>query len=122
MWEDDDPASKPVCRSWSDQTWAPKSSHFYTPYEAECAHFKADPAWHFERNAFSVRLPGGAPGSRTCDAGSTPLYRAYNNGQGRSPNHRYMKDPALLDAMIAQDWTMEGEVSTRVFACIPVDS
>jgi hypothetical protein len=36
-----------------------------------------------------------------------------------APNHRYMTDPALLDAMVAQGWIMEGEAATRVFACVP---
>ena len=47
------------------------------------------------------------------------LYRAYNNFMGGAPNHRYMTDPAALDAMIAQGWIMEGEAATRVFACVP---
>ena len=37
-----------------------------------------------------------------------------------APNHRYMIDPRVLDAMIAQGWTMEGEAATRVFACVPM--
>jgi len=110
----------PVCRFWSGQSFAPKSSHFYTPYPDECAKVKQDPAWLFERNAFHVRMPEGEPGARICLAGTRPLYRAYNNGQGGAPNHRYMTDPAVLDAMIAQGWTMEGEAATRVFACLPL--
>ena len=119
VWDDADPVLTPVCRIWSDQTWAPKSSHFYTPYEEECAAVKADPAWRFERNAFTLRMPQGALGSRTCPTGSQPLYRTYNNGRTGAPNHRYMTDPALLDDMIAQGWTIEGEAQTRVFACVP---
>jgi hypothetical protein len=26
----------------------------------------------------------------------------------------------VLDAMIAQGWIMEGEATTRVFACVPL--
>jgi hypothetical protein len=37
-----------------------------------------------------------------------------------APNHRYTTDPALLDQLIAQGWSMEGEAQTRVFACVPV--
>jgi uncharacterized delta-60 repeat protein len=109
----------PVCRFWSDQSFAPKSSHFYTPYANECAKVKRDPTWRFERDAFHVRMPGGALGVRTCPAGTQPLYRAYNGGMSGAPNHRYMTDPALLDAMVAQGWIMEGEAATRVFACVP---
>ena len=62
----------------------------------------------------------GTPGARTCPAGTQPLYRAYNDSQGRAPNHRYMTDPVFLDRMIAQRWVMEGDTRTRVFACVPL--
>jgi hypothetical protein len=120
VWDDEDSSLAPMCRFWSDQTWAPKSSHFYTPYGTECATVKNQPEWHFERNAFKVRLPEGLLGARTCPAGSQPLYRAYNNSMTGAPNHRYMTDALLLDQMVAQGWTMEGETQTRVFACVPV--
>jgi hypothetical protein len=109
----------PVCRFWSDQTFTPKSSHFYTPYGAECDTVKAGAEWRFERNAFELQLPVGAAGSMTCPSGTMPLYRAFNNMNTGAPNHRYTNDPAVLDAMIAQGWTMEGEAATRVFACLP---
>jgi uncharacterized delta-60 repeat protein len=109
----------PVCRFWSGQSFAPKSSHFYTPYVDECAKVKLDPVWSFEGIAFFTRMPEGALGARTCPAGTQPLYRAYNDGKSGAPNHRYTTDPAVLDAMIAQGWTMEGEAATRVFACVP---
>jgi hypothetical protein len=67
-----------------------------------------------------MRLPAGIFGARTCSLDMQPLYRAYNNGIGSAPNHRYTTDPAVLDAMIAQGWTMEGEAATRVFACVPL--
>ena len=108
-----------MCRFWSDQTFAPKSSHFYTPYAVECETVKASPDWRFERNAFELRLPVGAEGARDCPPGTVRLHRAYNNMITGAPNHRYTTDPSLLDAMIAQGWTMEGEAATRVFACLP---
>ena len=120
VWDDDDPSLRPACRFWSDQSFAPKSSHFYTPYEAECSALKAGSTWRFERDAFSVRMPAGPAGSGACPVDSRPLYRAYNNGRTGAPNHRYITDPALLDEMIAQGWTMEGEATTRVFACVPI--
>jgi hypothetical protein len=109
----------PVCRFWSAQSFAPKSSHFYTPYPDECAQVKQDSRWLFERNAFYVRMPEGVAGARTCPSGTQPLYRAYNGGASGAPNHRLTTDPAELDAMIAQHWIMEGEAMTRVFACVP---
>ena len=110
----------PVCRFWSDQSFAPKSSHFYTPYANECAKVKRDPTWRFEGDAFHARMPEGSLGARTCPAGTQPLFRVYNNGMSGAPNHRYTTDPAVVDAMIAQGWTMEGEAATRVFACVPL--
>lgn len=120
VWDDVDPSLVPVCRFWSDQTWTPKSSHFYTPYVDECGKVKTDTAWRFERNAFMVKMPQGTPGARTCLSGSRPLYRAYNAGKSGAPNHRYTPHPAILDAMLAQGWIMEGEATTRVFACVPL--
>jgi hypothetical protein len=109
----------PVCRFWSAQSFSPKSSHFYTPYADECAKVMHNTVWRYERNAFYVAMPGGTPGARTCPSGTRPLYRAYNDGGGGVPNHRYTTDPVELDAMIAQGWIMEGEAATRVFACVP---
>jgi hypothetical protein len=82
---------------------------------------KAGGTWRFERNAFSMKMPEGVPGSRTCPTDSRPLYRAYNNGQGGAPNHRYTIEPSVLDEILACGCSMEGEAATRVFACVPLD-
>jgi uncharacterized delta-60 repeat protein len=108
-----------VCRFWSDQSFAPKSSHFYTPYPNECTTVRAGSIWTFERIAFYFTLPVGAEGARTCLSGTQPLYRAYNARIGSAPNHRYTIDVATLDQMVAQGWIMEGEAQTKVFACTP---
>ena len=121
VWDDDDPSLRPACRFWSDQSFTPKSSHFYTPYEAECATVRNGSTWRFERNAFSLRTPQGPAGAGSCDGYSQPLFRAYNNGLGGAPNHRYTTQPAVLDEMLAKGWTMEGEAQTGVFACVPAD-
>lgn len=120
VWDENDGTLSPVCRFWSDQSFAPKSSHFYSPYADECASLKTGSVWRFERDAFFLRMPQGTPGARTCPAGSQPLYRAYNNGMTGAPNHRYTPDIALLNEMIAQGWAFEGEAQTKVFACVPV--
>jgi len=48
-----DPASgtRPVCRFFS-AAFAPKSSHFYTPFDAECASLRAGTTWSFESIPF----------------------------------------------------------------------
>ena len=109
------PAALPTCRFFST-IFDPKSSHFYTPYAAECASLKAGTAWQFESIAFYIQL---ADGSGLCPAGTIPLYRAYNNGMGGAPNHRYTTSLAILNQMIAAGWTFEGDGNTKVFACVP---
>ncbi|HVF65697.1 MAG TPA: hypothetical protein VNE58_17055 [Casimicrobiaceae bacterium] len=66
-----------------------------------------------------LQKPIGPSGAGVCP-GTLPLYRAYNNGQGGAPNHRYTTDSRLLDEMIAKSWTFEGEAQTRIFACVPL--
>lgn len=119
-WDSGAPGADPVCRFWSGQTFAPRSSHFYTPYPDECAGLRQGGDWRFEGQTFGWKLPEGALGSRSCRAATQPLYRAYNNGMSGAPNHRFTTDAAVLDTMIAQGWIMEGEAATRVFACVPV--
>ena len=114
------PSAANVCRFWTGQTFAPKSSHFYTPYAAECLYLKQQGVWLYEEDSFGLELPIGPAGHGSCRPATQPLYRAYNNGISGAPNHRYTTDPLLLDAMIAQGWVMEGEAATRVFACVPV--
>ena len=118
VWSRRAAGSSPVCRFFS-AAFAPKSSHFYTPYSQECAHLMSGGTWQYEGDAFGLRLPLGPPGFGSCGFASRPLYRAYNDGMGGAPNHRYMTDPSALDTMIAQGWVMEGEAATRVFACVP---
>jgi hypothetical protein len=110
----------PVCRFFSHGTFAPRSSHFYTPYPAECDTVTAGPAWDFEKLAFFLTLPIGAgQGNGTCPNGSIALYRMFNAMRGGAPNHRYTTRASILDSMIASGWIMEGEANTRVFACVP---
>jgi uncharacterized delta-60 repeat protein len=110
----------PVCRFFSGETFAPKSSHFYTPFPAECDAVSANPAWQFEALVHFLRLPDNVgSGNGTCPAGTVALYRAYNNGQGGAPNHRYTTSRDILDQMLAAGWVFEGQAATRVFACVP---
>ena len=108
--------SVPVCRFFS-VAFAPKSSHFYTPFATECAIRQMDPAWLLERaDAFDIAVPA-ADGS--CAAGLTPVYRLYNNGQGGAPNHRYTTDLTVRAQMIAQGWVPEGLGQDGVEMCSP---
>lgn len=116
VWYESSANVLPACRFWSDQSFAPRSSHFYTPYVNECAQIRAGIVWSYEGTAFWLKLPD-AQG--LCQTGTQPLYRAYNDGQGGAPNHRYTVDLKVLDAMVTQGWIAEGDGRTRVFACVP---
>jgi hypothetical protein len=112
--------ASPACRFFSGSTFAPKSSHFYTPYPGECDNVGASPSWAFEKLAYQLQVPEGfGDGNGTCPADRRALYRAYNGMQGGAPNHRYTTNVATLEAMLAVGWQFEGEANTRVFACVP---
>jgi hypothetical protein len=108
-------SAAPTCRFFST-IFAPKSSHFYTPFAAECAGLKAGQAWQFESIAFYIQL---ADVDGLCGAGTIPLYRAYNDGMGGAPNHRYTTSLTILNQMLAAGWVFEGNGNTKVFACVP---
>ncbi len=43
-----------------------------------------------------------------CPAGTTTVYRLFNNGKSGTPNHRYTINADVRDEMIAEGWTPEG--------------
>ena len=118
VYPDSAPLTVPMCRFFSGESFAPKSSHFYTPYPSECnfVEYHDYPVWGFEDNAMRVALPDTAG---NCPAGARPLYRLYNNGQGGAPNHRYTTSLAIRTAMISQGWLPEGAGTIGVIGCVP---
>ena len=104
-----------MCRFFS-ASFAPKSSHFYTPFATECDDVKANPDWQFEAIAFYLKTPSDAG---SCPLGSAPLYRLYNNGMSGAPNHRYTTRNDIVMQMQALGWVAEGFGGPVVFACIP---
>jgi hypothetical protein len=115
VWSQPVAGSVPVCRFLSAR-FAPRSSHFYTPYAAECDALKQDGAWQFEGIAFHVALPDAAG---ACPAATEPLYRLYNEGSSGAPNHRYTTSTTTVSSMTATGWSAEGVGPGRVFACTP---
>jgi|SRR5450755_3686413 lysyl endopeptidase len=115
VWPQSTPTSQPTCRFFST-AFAPKSSHFYTPFAAECASIKVSPAWQYEGVAFYIQL---ADANGLCLGGTIPLYRQYNNGLGGAPNHRYTTSTTVFNQMAAAGWVFEGNGNTKVFACVP---
>ena len=105
-----------MCRFFST-SFAPKSSHFYTPFADECATVNANPNWQFEAVAFYVELPAF---NGNCLPGTQALYRLYNNGQGGAPNHRYTIALEVRDQMLQQGWIPEGYGPFGAIACVPV--
>jgi len=108
-------AAVPTCRFFSTG-FAPKSSHFYTPFADECALRKTDPGWAYEAIAFYVEL---TDANGLCAAGTIPLYRVYDNGMGGAPNHRYTTSRAIRDQMLTLGWSPEGNGPAIIFACVP---
>ena len=98
--------ASPVCRFFGVFANGTVGSHFYTVDATECAYVKSrlDWGWGYENDAFYAVKPTGG----TCPSGTSPIYRAYNNGMGGAPNHRYMATQAEVDTMVAQGWVSEG--------------
>jgi hypothetical protein len=99
----------PVYRFTGEPNIGP-DSHFFTVSQDECAVVRDRTEWHwiFEGSPFWASEPVAG----TCPAGyrlePQPLYRAYNNGKGGTPNHRYSTDQSVIDQMVAQGWVDEG--------------
>lgn len=108
--------SADVCRFFST-SFTPKSSHFYTPDANECGIVKRNANWQFEAVVFGVLAPGPAG---DCPAGSQPVYRLYNNGQGAAPNHRYTTSLATRAQMQGKGWIPEGNGAQGVAMCSPL--
>jgi len=115
VYSDAPAASSGVCRFFST-SFAPKSSHFYTALASECATVRQNPNWQFEAVVFNVPMPDLAG---NCPAGTRPVYRLYNNGQGAAPNHRFTTDLGTRAAMIlVKGWIPEG-YGVGVSMCSP---
>ncbi len=110
--------SAAICRFFNDSpAFAPKSSHFYAPKGLGCEDtLAAFPDWKLENDKlFNVMLPN-ADG--TCAAGTIPVYRLYNNGQGGSPNHRFVTSKTVQQSMLAKGYVAE-PAGTGVGMCVP---
>lgn len=110
------PNTRNVCRFFS-ATFAPRSSHFYTPYTTECQTLQAGRDWQFEGEVFAVSIAYDLAGN--CPFGLRPLFRLYNDGISGAPNHRYTTSPTLRQAMRNAGWTSEGVGALGVVACVP---
>jgi hypothetical protein len=115
VWPEATATSSPTCRFFST-SFAPRSSHFYTPFPGECTTVKGSADWQYENIAFHIEVAGA---NGTCSSTTTPLYRLYNGGMSGAPNHRYTTSLDVFNAMRVQSWVPEGDGTTFVFACVP---
>ena len=115
VWLQPQASTVETCRFFSE-TFTPRSSHFYTPYASECATLRQGTTWTYEGVAFHLRL---ADGSGNCPAGTSILYRLYNDSRSGAPNHRYTTNRAVFEQMRAAGWIPEGNGPQVVFACVP---
>ena len=106
--------TSPVCRFFT-VAFPPTSSHFYAPRGLGCEGTLMDAKWQFEGEVFQVLLPDPAG---NCPAGSVPVYRLYNNGQGGAPNHRFTASDATRREMLEQGFVAEG-AGVGVGFCAP---
>ena len=107
--------STSVCRFYGSQSPGP-NSHFYTVDPGECASLKQQQAstpatqkrWNFESLDF-ISTP---PSNGACPAGTTPVYRAYNNGfaRGVDSNHRITSSLTAISEVVTRGWSDEGVV------------
>lgn len=113
------PGGASTVRRFFSTSFAPKSSHFYTANPDEFNVVLANPNWQYEGEVFNVPMPA-VDGS--CPAGTIPVYRLYNNGQGGAPNHRFTTDLTTRNAMLARPpdkvWVAEG-AGVGVGMCSP---
>ena len=105
----------PVCRFYASGP----NSHFYTSDAAECQSLKSLElkqkgeaaakgqsfrGWQFEAIAFYAL----APSNGACEAGTRPVYRAYNNRAAQEDsNHRFIAQERA-DVGLPTGWVVEG--------------
>jgi uncharacterized protein (DUF1800 family) len=103
----------PVCRFYGTPGIGP-NSHFYTADRAECEAVKLDRGWLYEGVAFYIAEAAGG----RCGAGSTAVYRSYNNGFARNDsNHRFSVDATVFAKSSASGYSPEG-----VVMCAPLSA
>jgi len=108
--------SNAICRFFNDH-FAPKSSHFYAGHGFGCEDtLRIFPDWGLEDDElFNMMVPDA---SGACPAGTTPVYRLYNQGMGGAPNHRFVTSLAERQKMVDLNYVPEGN-GLGVGMCAP---
>ena len=110
----------PVCRFYSSSN----NTHFYSASTEECAEVEARfPALQLEtRAAFYAALPNlqtsicPADDDVNSNGVLVPLYRLWNPA---TSDHRYTRDAAMRDQLVAQGYVVEGYGPLNVAMCVP---
>jgi len=103
-----------VCRFYIPP--ADGNSHFFGRNPAECsAAQQQHPEFVLEDPNYMQLY---VPVNGACPAGSTPIYRLYDNRA--DVNHRYTTDRFVRDQMVANGWIAEGDGPDRVVMCSPL--
>ena len=86
----DAPGLSPVCRFYTSGA----NSHFFTADASECSLLRNNNyGWQYEGIAFYVATPSAGQ----CAAGTTPVYRSYNNRAAQNDsNHRFTVDATVF--------------------------
>jgi len=108
-WQSGTGPGNEACRFFGTPGVGP-NSHFYTISLFECAAVRTNPNWTFEALAFRAVEPL----ATGCDPQYATVTRLYNNGMGGQANHRFLVDPAAIEATLARGWSIEGPVF-----CVP---
>ena len=105
--------TSPVCRYYIPPALG--DSHFFGRGAVECNETgQKNPSFILEDPAFmQMHLPVAG----VCPAGTAQVYRVFSNRP--DANHRYMKDRAVRDRMVAKGWLAEGDGPDLVVMCAP---
>jgi hypothetical protein len=103
----------PMCRFYSGIAYAPYAAHFYTPFADECASLRAGTTWIYEGTVFPVRPSSDG----LCPAGTRPLWRLYDRGQGGAPRHRFTVSQRLRYELWSQGWLEESSRTYLADVC-----
>jgi hypothetical protein len=102
-----------ICRFYIPP--ADGNSHFFGRNPAECSAAQQEhPEFVLEDSNYMQLY---VPTAGACPAGSTPIYRLFNNRA--DVNHRYTTDRGVRDQMVARGWIAEGDGADHVVMCAP---
>jgi len=95
-----DTTAQPVCRFFAPTV----ASHFFSVNKADCDLLAATPGFVNEGIAWYATPPVNS----ACAAGTTSLFRTFNNGSNGPANHRYFTDYSFYQSYASKGYALEG--------------